>query len=570
MINLFTSATTVQGTLVHPDGTRIKSQQIKIAEASFSWVRSSVLGKATTDMGGNFRITFNATKLPCEHQKNYFIKIYEPAWENESKKLRVIDRIPIKLVIGQDNNLGKIQGKVFEVQSDMPILAEPDTDEGNKYPQSFDTKTLKAIIKEAAPQELKSLSLKFSNASVEEIQAAFKNQYSDIKLSPEVLVDMILNWGGSKYLERGEIPGEFFYHTDWNLVPRADENIIYPNTSLALKKEGDRLKVVRNVVTFKGGEIKIFTPESPNFISSLYWNACGAFFRIEAESHLGFTHLVTEEFAAAMGATINQHVLKPTLDAIFVGVFAIDHIGAKVIFDPIDGVLGLARFQEVKPFLKKTLANFCYTHYCPDKPFSKEDTFSMLKTEYWGKVTVPFVDFLFTELGEKLLENWEEIEDLSARLVANSMEFQPFSGNPHSTEFDNRTNDRVIFNWKMKAVRPIQHLSGLKQFVQTCFQIATFEHSYVHLAQKKWAMNLNVASLAPRGKQPYGGTSPADAIKQLKIASVLVDSPMPRFLENKFKMIHPKALELVKQLDTDWKQRKIEFNLQEMLPGVII
>lgn len=544
------------GNLQHPNKTPFNNQELRLVTYGSILRKKISMGRATTDAHGRYSFTFSITKWTNQETTDAILQIYEETLPSEGRKKRIVNNIPVKIDLrGTSHDIGTIIGKMYEPESDKPILA--DSENGGDFPQQFSISFILNIAKGAVKAKLDSvfLSSVSSLISTETVQNAYMGNYSHLELTEELVIDMILNWAGTKYFQPTPVEDTYIFALNWDDVERdEDVGVAYCNCTALLKKVDGKFRFAENQVEFVKGVVHTYTPKDPDFLDSLYLTASGCLFLVEAHDHLGTAHLVTEELALAAAAPINLNPIKEITNWIFDGIFQIDHFGKKVIFDKEEGVLGLAPFSSkgLNGCLTRPLTYFCYRNFCPDGPISDDDLYGTFKIMCWDRIVVPFVEGFITEKGKEIEEYWNEIESLSENLVSNSLNFKSFRRNPNSTEIDNHKTGRIKLDGKRKAVRPILSLIDLKQYLRTSIFLSVFSHSYVHLLQDKFARNLKLASLAPRGqqenlRQTLGGTSVPDAIRQLEIAEILIEATMPRLVDNPYGNIPPLFLKLVNQ-----------------------
>lgn len=569
----------VSGYLQHANGIRFNHQRVQLIVPQNFWRKKNILSECTTDEHGNFAFKFKAKKFPQDERVNVYLNILEESLPSEGKKWRVMDRIPLEVNLSiKRNETGAVTGKLFERQKDLPLLQDVDPDEENDNYANFPIASIVGIVRGALLEVGKKLVLKVGShfISIEHVQGLYEGDYKKRPLSKEFVADMILNWEGKARFKTGSSKDEFIYELNWDEYERDDDaEIFYPNTKTIFKNSDGKYEIIRIEVELEPGIFTSYQQGHPHFEPYLYIVASEAFYYVEAAEHLGFAHLITEQLALASQAPINLSPLKSIFDWIFDGVYQINKFGSKVIFDKEEGVLGVGPFSDkgTRDTLSIRYRNFCYTHFHPDPVTTKDDLLGLFKNTAWDKVIVPFVDGFFEENEKEIRKYWNEIESLSYNLVDNSMSFKAIKGNSNSCEIDNVITDRIRHEGELKAMRPIKDMDGLKQFMRTAIFTSVFLHSWLHYKQEDYARNLRLASLAPRGKEPnwhqnMGNTSVHDGSKILEIASILVNAKMPTLLENIYRQVPQKFLDLV--ISQKEAFAKTGLPIEKLLPGVTI
>lgn len=425
--------------------------------------------------------------------------------------------------------------------------------------------------------------------SKELVQKTFPSKYPEIKATPEHTMEFLLNGMYPGYFRQGSALGEMVNVINWDKYDR-DLTPDLPNTSLTLKKEGEKLLIKEVTVQYPNEKAESFSPTDQDFQRALYLYNSMALVKGEAVHHLGLGHLMTGQIALSFFRHIKNHpigkLLRPHLD----GVHEINRLGAGLIFGE-SGVLNVSGLtaKGVEDVMKDSLNSFDFATFQPREPLVPEHRFAYAQKLYWQIVT-EVVDQFFEENDKEIKDdkNWCELFFMSQNLMKHSLPYCPFEKNQHGdeilwldiSEIDRpEVPERVVYQGHLRAIRPFisnlhQPAEGdiekLKQFCRFTLFLSTFYHWALHSSQEKWGTNLAFGSLAPenRAKDLWGGTKPYNAAKQLEIANALVDFEVPSLVENCYGTIYQPFIDKLLKHQKEFK--RLGYDITKMHYGVVI
>lgn len=409
------------------------------------------------------------------------------------------------------------------------------------------------LAKNATASKFKEIFATFNPCiTTEQIQAMYGD--SRLELNDDNVIDMLFNGLFPAIPRHGNSPGEIIYRITWDGAEK-DGSADLPDAEITLYKRDGKYKIKDVAVRYENEPwLRKRKKEGTEYLRVLHLAVSMAAVQGEAVHHLGIGHLIMGLYTQAYLFYIHYnpilHLLKAHLTR---ATIRINQLGAELVFN--NGVLNLSGLSAkgIEALISHHLAHVDYSRYEPRKSLSGQNTFAMALKLYWKFVVKPSVDQFFEENQAEIIENWNEIYQMSENLVKNSVDYREMPEEENALidnfEIDRNPLERREIDGKRKSFRPITEnasnpspddIDRLKRWCCHAIQLSTLWHTQLHNSQKKFVTDLRFATLAPQmrgfdeGQEHdlYLNTKPADAAKQLSVVNTLVGFQATKLLED--------------------------------------
>jgi len=584
----------ISGSFIHPNGDPLADQKISLFTPG--WLKDSLIkgSETVTDKNGNFKVEYKLKHRHYEKTENLLIKVFEKTISSEVGLIeREVKSIPVTIPIHQSpyHFEKPFQVKLYEAQSNFPMM---EIDDFFHRPQQTTGKFYLEVITKAIKDTIKSLvALALRKISPEQVQNIINSSGSVVALTPENTVDFMLNGLWQARFRQGKNSNELITVMDFDDCDKKKSPDLV-NTRITLAKNDDKLNISEIKIQFPDKRSQTFTPGTPGFIdainkvnsknSSLYLSNSMGFIRGEVE-HLTH-HLITGQLALSFFRHINNHPIKRLLEPHLEGVSEINRLGAGLIFGD-HGILTLSALtgKGVDQLLENGLGSFDFATFRPRQPLVPEHRCAKAQQLFW-KIVTEVVDQFFNEQGDAMTspDTWHEVYYMSQNLMKQSLPYRPYEGG--KADWIDRSDidqpevpGRVVYNGHLRAIRPFigsidkpdgVSVEKLKQFCRFVLYDSTFYHWVLHMSQKKWGTNPDMASLAPEGgnEAGWGGTNPFKAALQVDASLILTDFDAPKIVENRFKNIYQPFIDKLLAYKVEFAE--LGYDISDMHSGIWI
>lgn len=522
----------------------------KVSLYAPGWLQNTLLATAETDEKGTFKAEFIWKHRPYESVQNIIVALFEKGSPSEGDTERAVYKSTLSISNAPVVELPEQQVELYETQTDLPALAQP-ADE-NIRPQQVTPGFKFDLFSAAAVNRIKEFLVECTSKcqNARSVQALFPSEHP-VHLTAENTIEMLLNGIYPCHFRKGT-GDELVHIIRWdNYHSSATPDL--PNVRIIIKPSGDTMAIKELGIQFRGEEEKTYTPESPEFLKALYLFNSAALVRGEAVQHLGLGHLMVGQIALAFFRAVTHHPIAKLLRAHLDGVAEINRLGGGLIFGE-DGVLNVSGLEPdgIMDLLKATLNKSDGSTFKPRAMLCKGHRFAAAEQLYW-KIVTDAVDSFFKENQAAIADpkTWPEIYEMSYFLVKSSLPYSKdtdYENTPYTTWQDTNeldesglrrvrgsNGDLKTFRYLTKGQAPEEgDIERLKQFCRYAIFMSTFWHWALHSSQKMWVLNLEFASLAPENHatEPFGGTQPNHAAKQLAVGSTLVNFKAATLVSN--------------------------------------
>lgn len=585
----WTKTHNITGKLVHPNGDAMTDQKVKIYAPGFFW--NTQLGEATTGKHGKFNLDIKISSTGILKNTHLILKVFEESVASEKNRTeREIASHKFKLPNNADKfDIGELKVSLYEPLANLPMLELPSN--SSLRPQHATIDFYKELLEKGIYKVLKGIKFSLFEgwSSINDVVKAFPPRGKPLSPTSSTTIDLVLNGIYPCHFRKGSHDNELVNEINWDKYEREATPDI-PNATITLENRDGKLHFKSVEIQYPGKEVEKYSRSSEGYHKALHLYNSMALLKGEAVYHLGIGHLITGQIALAFFRSINNHPTKQLIGPHLDGVAEINRLGAGLIFGE-NGILNVSGLTSkgVDQLLDDTLAAFDPATFKPRAPITEDHRFANAQLLYWDAVTKT-VDTFFEENKEAISspEHWYEVYNMSKFLTENSRPYRPFDNDgvmkdapwDDPSEFDSpNLKPRVEHDGHLRAIRPITtsenapeegDIERLKQFCRYTMFLSTFYHWVIHTSQFQWMTNLKVGSLAPENhaKEPYGGIKPLNAVRQLQVASILVDFEAPALVDNPFGVIYQPFIDNI-------LARKEEFNalgydIEKMHYGVII
>lgn len=590
------STQTISGRLVHTSGDPAGRQEVQLVSPGCFW--DLVVDSTKTNKDGTFKFTRRISRCPllcCSPQENFLLRVLEEVPQvvnccgGVKQENRVVDNVGVKIADDQNEvSLGDHFIDLYGYQKNLPALLQPAN--SSRRPQQWTTLDLLRLAKagfSAIFDEVAVTALKIQD--LEHIQRIFHAPANpELRLTGEDTIEMLLNGIHPAYFQKTAERDVYAVEINWDRYQQHAEKPILVNTTLKVKKTGDKLEVVSVSIQGRGEAERTYTPNDAGFSRALYVFNSMAGVKGQAHFHLGRGHFVTEQNAMAAFKFLNRNSFKQLVTPHLRGVLEIDRLGSKAIFGDDASVLvrstGLTS-EGLYDVLKDTLAATCYTTFKPKAPFAENDRFARAGNLFWDIINDAVEEF-FKNNQDNILENWIEIYYMSKSLVENSLPYRPLEGKSYTVWADGNEIDnpdapgRMKVENELRAMRPITRskdapqqddLDRLKQFARFAIYTATFWHWVVHASQGKWMTNFRFGSLALNkdgAPDNYGNTAPEHMNQILALSKLLMNFNEGSITANENRDIYAGITERLKAKRQEFA--RLGFDIDKCFYGTII
>lgn len=564
----------------------------KVAILSPGIFTNSLLGEGKTNAFGKFDIPLTVNRFFTNDFTNLILKVFEETVPSETsrKEREVASHSFVVPSATKTFDVGDIKVNLYEAQAKLPALDIPS--DSSKRPQQQTLAFYKELLFSGVYKVLNGLRFSVLEkwTTIKDVVAAFPPKGKPIfKLEPSSTVELVLNGLYPCHFRQGAQPDELVNEINWDKYDK-DPSPDLPNATLTLKKVNGSCQVSKVEVKYPNEPVKTYDASSKEIGKALYLFNSMALLKGEAVYHLGIGHLITGQIALSFFRHVNNHPIKKFLEPHLDGVAEINLLGSGLIFGQ-GGILNVSGLSSkgVDQVLEDTLAAFDPATFHPRAPITENHLFAKAQLLFWDVVSAT-VDRFFAENQKAIssADNWFEIFDMSKHLTNNSLPYKPFDSEGimkdapwnDPSEFDSPSlNSRVEHDGKLRAIRPITtsreapqagDIERLKQFCRYTLFLSTFYHWAIHSSQYQWMTNLEVGSLAPEShaEKPFGGTNPMNAVRQLQVASVLVDFEAQPLVKNPFGVIYQPFIDNIMAKREEFS--KLNYDITKMHYGVII
>lgn len=525
------AATIVSGRFTDSEGAPIAKTSVEIYTLKGGFFKYKELA-VKTDQLGNF--TFNLNQP--SYVKEYYLALSRNNAENP------LFSTEFQVEPGQSAvRLGSTALNLYTVKDETRL---------------FDLSNLSfyaELAKNATASKFKEIFATFNPCmTTEQIQAMYGD--NRLELNDENVVDMLFNGLFPAIPRHGNSPGDIIYRITWDGAEK-DRSADLPDAEITLYKRDGKYKIKDVAIRYENEPwIRKTKKEGRDYLRILHLAVSMAAVQGEAVHHLGIGHLIMGLYTQAYLFYIHNNPIRNFLKAHLTrATIRINQLGAELVFN--NGVLNLSGLSAkgIETLISQHLAHVDYSHYEPRGSLSGQNTFAMALNLYWKFVVKPSVDQFFEENMVEIIDNWNEIFQMSQSLVKNSVDYQEMPEEENALidnlEIDQNSLGRKEMDGKLKSFRPITEnesdptpddIERLKRWCCHAIQLSTLWHTQLHNSQKKFVTDLRFATLAPQMRgldenqehELYLNTKPADAAKQLSVVNTLVGFQATKLLED--------------------------------------
>lgn len=535
------AVTTISGRFLDTENVPIAKRGIEIytIEGCFPQKKDLVV---KTDQLGNFTFQLNASKS---------VKCYQLSLKGEDNQGPLFDRV-FTINPGQFQvDLKTEKVAFFATKDGIPLEAQGTNRIGILDPANTDFYT--ELAKNATVPKFKEIFATHNPfITTEQVQSLFGTE--KLELNDENVVDMLFNGIFPAIPREGKVKGDLVFLINWSGFEK-DGSADIPDAEITLHQVEGKYRIKEAAIRYENEPwLRKTAKEGEDYNRILHLATSMASVQGEAIHHLGIGHLIVGLYAQSFLRFIQNNPIRNLLKAhLNVATLRINQLGEDLIFG--NGVLNLSGLSAkgIESVIAHHLAHVDYTYYKPRKPLNGQHTFAQALNLYWTKVVKPVVEEFFNENREEIVANWNEIFQMSQKLVNKSVDYIDAPDEDlafvDNHEIDLNPFGRKEIKGSLKSIRPItekesdpseEDIERLKQWCCHAIQLSTLWHTQLHNSQRKFVSDLEFATLAPQNRglnaegqsDPYLNTLPADAAKQLSVVSTLVNFQAPKLLDD--------------------------------------
>lgn len=504
------------------------------------------LGKTKTDRDGNFNFRYNWSGTCLDYSHRLVLAVVDSRRPFASKGFHgaktdvVVDKIEVTLPVETKKvDLGTKHVTYGNMPSDLTKLNKPP--ETHMHAVGYYWKLFKAVFPEAVKSGVVYLFQNWiSTASVQKFYDSFGPQYPKTKLTPDALIDELLNKiCATDYVQKGD-------RVTWTAVWdgfEMDQVDSLPNVQVDAKLNSDEeLKLESISIQFRGEQApqKIYfdVPVTEAKSNWAIYVALSTFaLKGEAEIHLAEGHVLPGIPAKTFFKYIKPSnpiykLLAPHLGQLDF----INWLGSMGIIFGKGSVLDVSALNEksiAEVILKFMILKADYLGYSTKKPICKNHYHAIAEEKYFNLLFAFFEKFVedhWVEISKS--ENWEMICRWSTAMNKH------FSAIPQMTQVKKDPND--------------QDKANLVKFMAWLVSKTTFLHWAAHSRQALLTGSASM-NLQRKGKDnegnlaPFGNTPAVSYSKQLFNARSLLNFDGDAFLQNPYGDMHPELLAYMKK-----------------------
>ena len=476
-----------------------------ISEGYFS---NLVLGEAETDIDGYFSIEGPQSVKGSDLQVRILLpEVHYDKKGNVIKKLVALRsyiprRYPNIKFKNNKFNIGTIRACCWEYRSEGCSYT-PRHLVHDYYGICQEQRLPRLMMKRAI--QLRMIGMK---AGLVQRPLSFTHGMTDMH-SDEYFVDMTLNGFNPCELSKDPKTGLFTVDYKWNGV-RQDGQHFAPNTKAFFKFDKKVFKVVGIEITPRRGGFTAATDAeygepvyySPDSCEPEMWRRVKRVWRTnyflfgEGLTHLGATHLNTEQYLLPIHRNLRRNPILRLLSPHFYGTVAIN-FGADNLLSGGTGLvpLGSALTRDsICEVIRGFFKSLTWKDWKPAEPLCANHDFAHLSQKYW-KILTKYVNEFFATNDKAIRGNWIEIFYMSEELVRMSLPFDEAQ--------DTEGSGRVVKSGYLRTIAPITQskvaddngYENLKQMCKYLLFITTFKHSWVNDMQYVIGGNPEYATL---------------------------------------------------------------------------
>jgi hypothetical protein len=499
------------------------------------------LGKTKTDNHGNFNFNYNWSACYLEPSHRIVLAVVENKRPFASKGLFcaknpvVIDKIEVTLSPSPNkNNVGVKQVTYANIPADLTKLNPPPKSQMQSL--SYYWRFFKAVFPEVVKNIFVTLFQKWlSVANIQKVYDSFGNQYSKCSLTPDSLIDELLNKiCAVEYLRQGKM---FVWSAVWDGL-ELDQTDSLPNVDVEAELDDS------NTLKLKQISIKFASDSQPSVIDfdasisedkkkwALYVALSTFALKGEAEVHLAEGHILPGIPAATFFKYIKSsnpifNLLAPHLG----GLEFINWLGSKGIIFGKGSVLEVSALNEksvAEVIIRAMSPKADFLKYIPTEPINDQHYHAIAENKFYNLLFKFFNSYTkkkWSEISEPT--NWEMIYRWSASMNKHFSSFPLLTTKEKNPDQDDQLNLAKLMAWLVSKTTFIHWAAHSRQVLLT--NSATLD-----MQNKALDKNKRLA--------PFGNTPGASYNKQLFIARTLLNFEGDALLSNPFKDMNPELL----------------------------
>lgn len=594
-VNIKSSDICVKGNLIRRDDTVLHHLPLELYAVSnifFNLFQSeNLLSKSETTDKGEFSFVFPKSKISNSNVK-YLILRVNSATRGLFSKCKKFTFDSIILDLPHKNE------KIADYKTVVAKVLDYDLHSANRFqpancnhiPQLENEKFFTHVVKAAWDDVLKLLAFSTieKNATTEIVQITYGLPDHIPKHDSKTVMTMLLEFYDPRAFRKVKDSEDLLLSINLDGYSKDKNGPDVPNVNVYIEKIKFKEKIIRldikkiDLDFMRNGKscIESYKNDDKHFEKALGALTNILFFLAESGAHLSVGHLMPAQYTIAALRNFIKSPIADLLAPFMEGIERINKLGETAIFSKSEGVLGIAGLDEegIKQILQDNVASLNY-NWKPCKPRFEDDHFSKLKNLLYDTFSEGVENFL-KKFKEDIEKYKIEIFRFSQDLERYSFDFRDLHGETDPSVWDD-LSEVSLGKSRSKAFEPImkdantlddEALGRLKKAL-THFIFLIAYHDIIHKDQKRWALYIPFATLAPRNqdlkndekKDLYMGTLAKDAAKQLTIGKTLVD--LTEYVDKKSFLTHPDISSCIKE---PIEKKLKEFEALEVDPKKII